>query len=153
MNMAMVRLRNLTVTNHPDTKAIYDEQMIPESDVRYLAGTAMKLEMSGSMNTYVLLDLSKHNIYGYFTIGSGVECGIGKPIFEITRLFGITESIEHRLITYAMEIVRAFNDRVCPTAISVRCRREQFDVFSYMGFSYYGDVPGGFVRMRYGGFR
>lgn len=82
-----------------------------------------------------------------------MRCAIGKPVFEVAHLFGTSEKIEYKLVSYAMEIVRAFNDRVCNATISARCRKDQFGLFSNRGFSYNGDVPGGFIRMRYEGFR
>ena len=153
MSLAMMRLRNLPKAGFSGVETMCNISGLPENHTRYLAGTATEFERSGTMNTYLLVDPSERQIFGYFSIGPGIRCAIGDPVFEVARLFGVDEDIEYTLVTYAMDIVRAFNDNVCHAEISARCRKEQFGLFSNRGFTYKGNVPGGFIRMQYREFR
>lgn len=56
MSMAIIRLRNLPKNGFYGVKMLCDQSGIPERNARYLAGIATELEMSGSMNTYLLID-------------------------------------------------------------------------------------------------
>lgn len=149
MALTMMRLRNLPKAGFSGVRTMCDVSDLPERHTRYLAGTATEFERSGTMNTYLLVDPSERQIYGYFSIGPGIRCAVGNPVFEVAHLFGVSEDIENTLVTYAMDIVRAFNDHVCHADISARCKKEQFGLFSNRGFTYRGDVPGGFIRMQY----
>lgn len=153
MHMTITRLKNIPLCGISGIDAICRTSDLPKNQTKYLIGKATELEMSGSMNTYLLLNSFDNQILGYFTIGPKLSRTLGTPIFEVTNLFGITEDIENTLIEYAMNVVKTFNEKVCYASISARCKKEQFSIFSNRGFVYNGCVSGGYIRMQYLEFR
>lgn len=148
----LIRLRDLSKDGYRNLKNLCSDPELPKENARFLTEVAIRTERPGISNTYLLTDGDLMHILGHFTLSAGVHCAYDRPAFEVSGLYGKDRRTESALIQCASDIVRGFSEKICPATLTARCKEKQLWTFVDAGYSYVGTVPGGQIRMRYGGF-